>query len=97
MQVGACRLTFRLHGNDSLKGKRQVAHSLLPKLRQRFNVTAAEMDAQDEHQRLVVGIACVSNGARHVNEVLDNVISYIEGMHIDAELVDVDRETFNGV
>ena len=97
MQVGVCRLTFRLHGNDSLKGKRQVAHSLIPKLRQRFKVAAAEVDAQDEHQRLVVGIACVSNGNRHANEVLDNVLDYVQGMHIDAELVDVDRETLNGV
>jgi uncharacterized protein YlxP (DUF503 family) len=45
----------------------------------------------------VVGIAYLSNGNRHVNEVLDNAIGYVEGMHINAELVDASRHAFSGV
>ncbi len=97
MQIGVCRLTFHLPENRSLKGKRQVAHSLLSRVRRRFNVSAAEVEAQEAWQTLVVGIACVSNEAQHVNQVLDTVLDYVQGLHLDAELVDVQRETVAGV
>ena len=45
MHIGSCRMTFYLPGNDSLKGKRQVSRSLMTKLRQKFNLSVAEVDA----------------------------------------------------
>ena len=97
MQIGLCRLTFHLPGNGSLKGKRQVSHSLLSRVRRRFNVSAAEVEAQEAWQTLVVGIACVSNEALHANQMLDAVLDFVQGLHLDAELVDVQRETVAGV
>ncbi len=97
MYVGVCRLTFHLPANGSLKGKRQVAHSLITRLRQRFQVAAAEVDGQDRWQILVVGVSCVSNEAQHASRVVDSVVSYVEGLHIDAELIDIQREVLDGV
>lgn len=96
MLIGACRLTFRLHGNASLKGKRQVAKPLTERMRQRLNVAVAEVEGMDQHQRLVLGIACVSNDARHADEVLDAVIALARDHHLDAELVGVEREILDG-
>ncbi len=92
MHVGICRLTYRLPGNDSLKGKRQVSRSLITRLRQRFNVAAAEVDGIDQHQLLVIGLSCVSNDVRHTSEMLDAVVKFAGNHHIDAELVDVERD-----
>ena len=97
MHVGVCRLTFHLPGNGSLKGKRHVAHSLISRLRQRFNLSVAEVDAQDTWQTLVVGFACVSNQTQHANQMLDTVLDYVERLHLDAELIDVQREMLAGV
>lgn len=96
MYIGACRLTFRLHGNDSLKGKRQVSRSLIARLRQRSNCAVAEVDAIDEHQRLVLGLACVSNDSAHAQEMVHKAIQFAESQRIDAELVDVQRSVLDG-
>ena len=50
LYIGSCRLTFRLPGNDSLKGKRRASRLLIERLRHRFNVAAAEVDAVGEHR-----------------------------------------------
>ena len=91
MYIGSCRLTFRLHGNDSLKGKRQVSRSLIERFRQRFNLAAAEVGAIDEHERLIVGIACVSNEYSHAGQMLDKAVAFADNQHSGAELVDIQR------
>ena len=94
MHVGACRAEFRLHGNDSLKGKRQVARSIIAQLRRRFQLAAAEVEGMDEHQRLVIGFVCVSNSAAHVEEVLDKAERLIDSPQFDAELTRAERDVF---
>ena len=97
MHIGSCRMTFRLPGNDSLKGKRQVSRSLIAKLRQRFNMAAAEVDGMDRHQTLVIGISCVSNRPGHADEMIDAALHFVDGHRIGAELVDVERSVIDGV
>ena len=92
MYIASCRLTLRLPGNDTLKGKRQVSRSLIMRLRQRFNLAVAEVDGIDQHQRLVIGMACVSNQFTHATEVIDKAIAFVDAQHIDAELIDVERD-----
>ena len=97
MHIGACRLTFRLPGNDSLKGKRQVSRSLIARLRQRFNLAVAEVDGMDRHQTLVIGFTCVSNEAAHAAEMVDAAVKFVQSQHIDAELIDVESEIIDEV
>ena len=49
-------MTFRLHAPwvHSLKEKRMIVKSLTAKLRNRFHVSAAEVDEQDTHQIIVM-------------------------------------------
>ena len=97
MHVGVCRLTFHLPGNDSLKGKRHVSRSLIERLRQRFNMAVAEVDALDRHQTLVIGLTCISNEAAHVSEMIDSALRFAQGQHVDAELIDVQRDIIDEV
>lgn len=92
MNLGACRVVLRLPENDSLKGKRQVTKSLVARLRNKYNVSIAEVDDNDRWQIVSLGITCVANSERHANEVLNNVVEFIVRSRLDAELVDYEIE-----
>ena len=89
MYVGMCTVTLRLAENHSLKGKRKVARSLLARLRSNFNVAAAEIEDQDAWHWLGIGVACVSSNGALLEQVLQDVIDFIESeTRGDAELTD---------
>ena len=96
MNVGVCKITLRLPENQSLKGKRRVVSSLCSRIRNKFNVSIAEVDDNDVWQKATLGVTCVSNNHRHADEVIDHVIQYIEGSREDIELIDFERETISG-
>ncbi len=97
MHVGVCRVILRIPGNSSLKGKRQVAQSVLSRLRSKFNVSAAEIELNDSQQTLVLGVACVSNDGRLANSVISKVVDFITETRPDLELIDYEVELVSGV
>ena len=92
MTVGACRMMLRLPENDSLKGKRQLIKSVTSRVRNKFNVAIAEIDDNESWQIVSLGISCVSNSTRHADEMLTNVVKYIAGSRLEAELLDYEIE-----
>lgn len=92
MNVGACLITLRLPENDSLKGKRQVIKSLVTRLHSRFNVSVAEVDNNESWQIASLGVTCVSNSSRHVDEVVSKVVAFIERSRLNAEVLDYEVE-----
>ncbi len=94
--IGLARLTLLLPGNHSLKGKRQISRALTERLRARFHVAVAEVDSNDIHQRLVIGIGYVSNRYGHASEVIDAALRFIESSHFDIQLIDISREVIDG-
>jgi len=92
MTVGACRITLRLPENDSLKGKRQLVKSVTSRVRNKYNVSIAEIGDNESWQIVSLGITCVSNSTRHANEMLSNVVKFIAGSRLDAELLDHEVE-----
>ena len=97
MAVGLCRVSLRLLENHSLKGKRQVLKSLIAKLHNRFNVSAAEIGDHDSWQMATIGVSCVSTDERHADQVLASVIAFIRSERLDAEMVDVETEIVRGI
>ena len=91
MFVVSAKLTFHIAHATSLKDKRQVCRSLIDKARQRFNASVAEVDTQDIHQTLTVGIAVVSGDAAHAKRSLDEIIRFMEG-NADAELMEIEKD-----
>ena len=85
----SAKLTFHIPQSASLKDKRQVRRSLIEKTRHKFNAAIAEIDTQDVHQTLTIGIAVVSGDAAHRQNALDEIIRFIEG-HADADLTAVE-------
>ncbi|TLY36174.1 MAG: DUF503 domain-containing protein [Nitrospirae bacterium] len=77
MVVGVCTIDLHLPGIGSLKGKRQILLSLKDRIQGKFNVSVAEVDANDLWQRAVLGVACIANDGRYANQVLDGVLNAI--------------------
>ena len=48
MVVGTLKIEFMLFDNRSLKGKRKVVKSMVDKVKARFNVSIAEVGANDK-------------------------------------------------
>jgi uncharacterized protein YlxP (DUF503 family) len=61
MFVGVLQVELALEKARSLKEKRQVVRSVLGRLRGSFNVSAAEIDALDAHQRAATAPAYSSS------------------------------------
>lgn len=91
MIIGA--VTIRLYAPwvHSLKEKRMVVKSIIAKLQNKFNVSIAEVDEQDTHQTIVLGIAYVAGTVTLADSVIDKVIDFIES-NTEAEVMDVQRE-----
>ena len=81
----SAKLTFYIPQATSLKDKRQVRRSLIEKTRHKFSAAIAEIDTQDLHQTLTIGIAVVSGDTAHRQNAINEIIRFMEG-HADAEL-----------
>ena len=86
-----------LPDSQSLKAKRQIARSVVARIRNQFNVTVAEADDNDLWQRLTLGVCCLSNDTKHANEILSNVVTYVEKSRDDLELLDYETEIIAGL
>jgi uncharacterized protein YlxP (DUF503 family) len=80
MIVGLCTVELFIPDGHSLKAKRQVLLSLKDRLRDKFNVSVAEVGEQDLWQKAVLGIACVANESAYVNQVLDQAVNLIRSV-----------------
>ena len=97
MNVGTCLIKLRLPENDTLKGKRHVVKSISDRVRNRFNVSIAEVEDNNLWQINILGISCTSNDARHANEVLSKVVQYIDNIRGDAEMLDYQIEIISAL
>jgi hypothetical protein len=88
MHVGICTIELRLPGNGSLKGKRGIIKSIVTRVGREFNVSIAEVDAQDIWQRAVLGVSCVSSSSAYAHGQLERVVQWIEENRPDVELLE---------
>jgi uncharacterized protein YlxP (DUF503 family) len=92
MHIGACTIELRLPDNGSLKGKRSVIKSIVTRVSREFNVSIAEVDAQDLWRQAVLGVACVSPSAGYAHGQLERVVQWIETNRPDVELLSYEIE-----
>ena len=93
MNMNIAAMTFRLHAPwvHSLKEKRMIVKSLVAKLQNRFHVSAAEIDEQDTHQIIVIGVAAIVPHNAMADSLMDEISSFVEE-NCEAELLDEERE-----
>lgn len=78
MIIGSCEVELVIFEVNSLKEKRHVIKSLIKRIETRFNVSIAEVDLNDIWRRGVIGFACVTTSAKHANQIINNVVKFIE-------------------
>jgi len=92
MNIGVCKVEFRLPENLSLKGKRRVLKSITTQVRNKFNVSVAEVGNNDLWQLSTLGICCLSNDKRYTNEILSKVVGFIINGRFDVEILNYEIE-----
>ncbi|TET39156.1 MAG: DUF503 domain-containing protein [Dehalococcoidia bacterium] len=97
MNIGVCKVRLRLPENQTLKGKRQILKSITERVKNRYNVSIAEVGDQELWQLVTLGITCVSTSAQHANQVLSKVVDFIEKSRFDVELLDYEIEILHAL
>jgi uncharacterized protein YlxP (DUF503 family) len=92
MIIGLCTIDLHLPGANSLKDKRSVLKSVSRRIRNKFNVSIAEVEEQDVWRSAVLGVVTVSNDAAYVHGLLTKVVDWIERTRLDVDLVDYQIE-----
>lgn len=78
MFVGTLQIELFLSEADSLKGKRFILQSLKKKLRNKFNISIAEIDYHDKWQRSHLGIALISTDRKFIDQVFSKVLNFMD-------------------
>ncbi|MCB7321025.1 DUF503 domain-containing protein [Lacrimispora sp. 210928-DFI.3.58] len=74
-----------------MKEKRMVVKSLLAKIRNKFQVSAAEVESQDIHQSIVIGVAAIVPHSAQADSLMDEIVCFVEE-NTEAEIVAEERE-----
>jgi len=91
MIVGSLRVRLLVRESRSLKDKRQVVRSIKDRLRNEFNISIAEVEAEDHRQLAVLGLAMVGSEACQVKTAFEQIVAALR-VHPIAELLDHEIE-----
>ena len=91
MRVATIIFRLRAPWVHSLKEKRMIVKSLDAKLRNRYNVSAAEIDEQDTHQIIVIGVAAIVPHNAFADSLMEDISQFVEE-NTEAEIIDEERE-----
>ena len=78
MVVSMMQLIFEIPDSANIKEKRRVIKSIMEKMRQRFHLSAAEVDLHDSLSFCQIGAALVSNSHTFGETVLQKAFNMIE-------------------
>ena len=98
MLVGAAVVEIHVHGSQSLKQKRGVVRSIVQRVRNRFNLSVAEVGGQGTWQRASLGLAIAGSDETTVRRQLEKALGFIEDLHLaevlgsEVEILDLPEE-----
>jgi uncharacterized protein YlxP (DUF503 family) len=69
-----------------------VVRSVTQRIRNKFGAAVAEVGDNEAWQMATIGVACVSNEARHCEQMLSEIVAYVEESRLDAELLAVETD-----
>lgn len=78
----------------SLKEKRMIIKSIISRLKNTFNMSVREVDNQDLHQRISIGLVKIELTTKDCHSSKDKIINFIED-NCEAEIIEVDDEIIN--
>jgi len=88
--IGVMELTLALYDNESLKDKRSVVKRVIHRCRNTFNVSAAEVEAQDHTDHAVIGIVAVGSDKRYIEGLLEKVEGFVDRLAL-ADIIEASK------
>lgn len=78
MIVGSAELECIIYDAHSLKEKRAVLQRIISRLKQKFNISVAEVGYQDLWQRSALAIVTVSSSRMATERELQNALTFLD-------------------
>lgn len=91
MNILIMEITLRASWVNSLKEKRMIVKSIIQKLKNKFNISVAEIGEQDVHKTIVIGIAAICGSSAQADSTMEHIITFVES-NTDAEIIDIKVE-----
>jgi hypothetical protein len=93
MVVGLANIDIHIPESGSLKNKRHFLKGIKDRVKNRFNVSIAEVDHNDLWQRATLGVSVVANQKQFANRVLSQVVDFV-GRENGVQILDYSIELF---
>lgn len=93
MRVLNLKITLRASWVHSLKEKRMIVKSIIQRLKNKFNISVGEVEKQDLHQMIVIGISAVCGDQKQIDSTIENLITFVEA-NTEAEIIDVESDSY---
>ena len=94
MRILIMKISLRASWVHSLKEKRMIVKSIIGKLQNKFNVSIREVENQDLHQRISIGIVKLELNSKDSDQSKDKILNFIEE-NCEAEIIDIESEIIN--
>ena len=91
MKIAVLKIKLYAPWVHYLKEKRMIVKSLLAKIRNKFQVSAAEVEDQDIHQSIVIGVAAIAPHSAQADSLMDEIVRFVEE-NTEAEIMQEERE-----
>ncbi|KAI3347104.1 DUF503 domain-containing protein [Clostridium botulinum] len=91
MKILILKITLRASWVSSLKEKRMIVKSLIQRLKNKFNISVSEIDAQDIHKTVAIGMVGICGNSAQVDSTAENIIEFIDS-NTDAEIIHIEKD-----
>ena len=91
--VAVLLVNLYIPSSQSLKDKRMVLKSLKDRIRNKFNVSVAELDQDGKWQAATFGVSMIGNDQRYLDGCLQSLLTFIES-HNGVEITDQEIDFF---
>lgn len=91
MKILVMEIKIRVSFVNSLKEKRMILRSIKEKIKNKFNVSISEVDSQDNHKLITLGISSIFSEKDLLSNLKEKIIDYIEG-NFEGEIIEVYEE-----
>ncbi|WP_252244592.1 MULTISPECIES: DUF503 domain-containing protein [unclassified Clostridium] len=91
MKILILKITLRASWVSSLKEKRMIVKSLIQRLKNKFNVSVSEIDNQDVHKNIAIGMVGICGNSAQADSTAENIIEFIDS-NTDAEIIHIEKD-----
>ena len=92
--VAVTQLELFMPYTSSLKGKRSIIKSVMSQIRNKYNVSIAEIDFHEQWQRTLLEVAAVANEYSFLQKEITTIVRFVETFS-DVELIRADTEYYD--